>query len=135
MIARNAAGVTQVTAPNNAVTGGYSTTDYQESGSAFRRSLVEADNVDGEYEVSRSATNRRLTWQVLVTGSSVAEARSRHTALLDAVQSGTWLLDVFGDATTLVWTCDAADEEPPRIFPDGSRLVTLSIPAKPHRGY
>lgn len=135
MIARSAAGVAQVTAPQDALTGGYSTTDYQESGSAFSRSTVEADNVDGEYEVERHATNRRLTWQVLVTGSTPAVARARHTALLDAVQSGTWLLDVFGDGTSLVWTCDAADEEPPRIFIDGSRLVTLSIPAKPRRGY
>lgn len=135
MIARDVAGTALVTAPQTFVTGGYLTADYQESGSQFRRSTVEADNVDGEYETQRAGTNRRLTWQVYIEGANLTEVRSRHTALLAATQSGTWLLDVLGDNSTVVWTCDSADEEPPQFFPDGSRLVTLSIPAKPHRGY
>ena len=135
MIARDASGTAVVTAPQTVPTGGYLTSDYQESGSQFRRTTVEADWVDGEYETMRAATNTRLTWVVYIEGANLTEVRSRHTALLNATQSGTWLLDVLGDGSTVVWTCDSADEEPPQFFPDGSRLVTLSIPAKPRRGY
>lgn len=135
MIARNIAGVAQVTAPHTAVTGGYLTSDYQESGSAFRRTYVEADGVDASYEVSREASNRTLTWVIYIEGADFAEVRARHTALLTATQSGQWLLDVLGDNTTVVWACDAADEQAPVFYPDGSRLVTLSISAKPLRGY
>lgn len=135
MIARDLAGVAVVTAPTNALTGGFSTTEYTESGSQFARTTVEADHVDAAYEVERHRVNARLTWQVLVTGATPDEARARHTELLTATQSGRWLLDVLGDGSSLVWVCDAADEEPPKFFLDGSRLVTLSISAMPRRGY
>lgn len=131
MIARDITGVALFEASNSALVGGQVTSDYQESGSRFARTYVEADNVDGGYEVERHRVNTQLTWQVHLAGS---DASARHGDLLDATQSGTWLLDVNGDLS-VVWTCDAADEEPPVFYPDGSRTVTLSISAKPRRGY
>lgn len=132
MIARDVAGVAVFEADNSALVDGQVTSDYQESGSRFARTYVEADNVDGGYEVERHRVNTQLTWQVHLAG---VDASTRHGDLLEATQSGTWLLDVLEDGSSLVWVCDAADEEPPVFYPDGSRTVTLTISAKPRRGY
>lgn len=132
MIARDTTGAVLFEADNSKLIGGNVTGDYRESGSRFARTYVEADNVDGGYEVERHRTNTQLTWQVHLVGPG---ASARHGDLLEAVQSGTWLLDVTGDGVSVVWTCDAADEEPPVFYPDGSRTVTLTISAKPRRGY
>lgn len=135
MIVRDAAMASVLTVGDKGFTGGLVTLEYGESGGQHRRDVVVSDFVDGEYEVTRALGNTYLTWVVYVTGSTVAEARSRHAALLDAVQADRWFLDVDGDGSSLVWDCRAADEDAPRFFPDGSRVVTLRIPAMPRRGY
>ena len=137
MIIRTAALASVLTLGDNALVGGYCVTrGYSEPPRTHRRLVNEAPRVDGGYEHARSLSKERITLPVLIVGSSIADARAKHHALLDAVEVDQWVLDVLGDSTTVLWVCDAADTEPAQLFSQGlQRLVTLSIPVQPAAGY
>lgn len=134
---RTPAMVVVLTLGDNAVTGGYTVMDgYDEGGRQWRRLVSEAVRVDGGYENARALAKQRITLPVYIEGSTVADARAKHRALLDAVEATQWVLDVTGDGATALWVCDAADSEAPRFSIDGlKRVVTLSIPAQPAYGF
>lgn len=128
---RDSEGVLVLTLGDSAHVGGYLVTDeYRPGARVWRRTTTSAPRVDYEFELTKARANVSTTLAVDVIGANEAEVKTRVDALLDAVEGDLWLLDVDGDGTSDVWLCDAADSEVTR-YPDGSRSVVLTIPARP----
>lgn len=138
MIVRDAAGVEVLELGDTGLVDGYlAAAGFDEGQRSWRRTYHSAAaRVDDEFEQTKARAKQRLTLPVYIEGTSVADVRAKHRALLAAVEADSWILDPAGDGTGGYWLCDAADSEPPEIFPGGlCRLVTFSIPASPGDGY
>lgn len=115
-------------------TDGYVVTSYDEGDRSFRRVTALSARVDGEFDVAVALARTTLTVDVLVTGSSWSEIRTRHRALLEAVETPNWVLDVDG---VVLWRCEVADSASPTPglgLNASARRVTLTIPARPMFG-
>lgn len=134
---RNAAMTVLLTIGDTVPVSGYLAAEgYDEGGRSSRRLTAQAPRVDGEFEIARALSKQRITLPVYIEGATVADARAKHRALLAAVESDGWVLDVTGDGATAVWFCDAADSDAPVFYEGGlKRVVTLSIPAQPAYGF
>jgi hypothetical protein len=110
---------------------GYTLTDYQANQRSHRRTVTSAPRVDFDFEVSRSRQSHRLTVVVYMEDTTPALGKAKEDDLLALVEADQWVLDVYGDSTTEVWLCDAADSEHVLYNRGAQREVTLTIPARP----
>lgn len=135
MIVRDAALATVLTLGDSLLsTDGYLVTNYDEGSRAWRRITTSAPRVDGEFDVAAARGRAVLTLEVFIAGESWAEVRTRHRALLDAVEVQGWVLDVDG---SVLWRCEVADSTSPTPglgMNSPGRVVTLTIPAQPTYG-
>ena len=128
---RDLSAVVQLTLGDAALVGGYVASDFQRGSQGRTRVVASSVRVNYDFEVASSRAGRNLSLTVFVEGSSPADARSKVAALLVEVESGPWLLDVYGDGTSEVWLCDPAEYDPTE-FPGGTQWqLALSIPARP----
>jgi hypothetical protein len=134
MIVANPAGTTVLTLGDSASVGGYLVTAYDEGSRSWRRVTTSSPRVDGEFDVASALGRTTLTLEVFISGTSWADIRTKHRALLAAVEVTGWILNVDG---SVLWRCEKADSASPTpglgMNSDG-RLVTLTIPAQPVYG-
>lgn len=134
MIVRDADGAAVLTLGDTAIVGGYLVTGYDEGQRRWRRTTTSSTRVDGEFDVASALGRALLTVEVFIEGDDWATIRTRHRALLDAVEVTRWVLDVDG---SVQWLCERADSSSPipgRALNAEGRFVTLSIPAQPGYG-
>jgi hypothetical protein len=126
--------VTVLTLGDDESVGGYVVTAYDEGTRSWRRITTSSPRVDGEFDVASALGRTTLTLEVFISGTSWADIRTKHRALLAAVEVTGWILDVDG---SVLWRCEKADSTSPTpglgMNSDG-RLVTLTIPAQPVYG-
>ncbi len=133
MIVRDSDGNSVLTLGDTNVVGGYMVTaDYSPAARGWSRIEVSATRVDYERNVAVRRAKDRLTLPVYIEAASETAALALRTALLAAVEVSAWQLDVYGDASTLVWYCDAADLDTELRLDSGKKLVlTFTVPAIP----
>jgi hypothetical protein len=134
MIVRDPDLVTVLTLGDTAPVGGYLVTGYDEGTRSWRRITTSSTRVDGEFDVASARGRQTITLEVFISGTSWADIRTKHRALLAAVEVTGWVLDVDG---SVQWRCEKADSTSPTPglgMNSLGRLVTLNIPAQPVYG-
>lgn len=132
MIVRDAAGAQILELGDDVPVDGVTATLYDDSERKFRRVNVESMFVDGDFEVQAVLAGKRISVDVLLTGTW-SEMSAKRTALLDAVEARQWILEVAG----MQWLCREADSSsptPPTGPASNWRIVSLSIPVQQQRG-
>lgn len=117
-----------------AIVGGYVITDYDEGRRRHKRLTTSAPRVESQFDVASELDRVLLNLEVFIEGDDWSTIRTRHRALLAAVEVADWVLDM-GDG--VAWRCAKADSTSPipgRALEAEGRFVTLEIPAHPTYG-
>lgn len=75
----------------------------------FRRSVVTAEDVEGDVEVQRVLDSAVYELELRVKGSTTALVETRRAALLAAVEARSWRLEITLDGVVQTWLARSAD--------------------------
>lgn len=133
MIVRDSEGAAVLTLGDASPVGGYMVASgYDPGRRTWSRLTVSGTHVDYERETARRRSKQTLTFPVYIEADTETAALALRAALIEAVEVQSWRLDVYGDATTLVWYCDAADLDDEERLDSGRKwLLTFAVPAIP----
>jgi hypothetical protein len=100
----------------------------------WRRSVVEAEDVQGDVETQSVLSS--ATYQVVVRckGSSSSNVETKLTNLLTAFENRVYLLEVTLDGVTKTWRANRADSvtsAEKMVLHNFMREVTLRVPVQP----